>query len=83
MSFYEKTGKLKAVTFSYECTTTPITEGLPTGVASCAHLEIDASLLNPKAFTAVQTLLYGSDQTGPTGVPTPEAIITAAKTPAQ
>lgn len=73
----------EAVTFSYECTTTPITEGLPIGVASCAHLEIDASLLNPKAFTAVQTLLYGSDQTGPTGVPTPEAIITAAKTPAQ
>ena len=73
----------EAMTLSWECTTSPISAGLPEGVKEVAHVEIDASALTTNQETALLKLLYGDQASGstdyaaPTGVPTPLAIATA------
>ena len=50
----------EAVTFSWEFTTTPVNV---TGFKPTAHIEIDSTKIDKDKLTALEAVLYGSDET--------------------
>lgn len=60
-----------AITFSWECDTTPVTV---TGYKPTAHMEINSLEVDAAKLTAIENLLYGSDTTE-AHLPTPDEII--------
>lgn len=67
----------EGVTFSWECTTTPVAV---TGFKPAAHFEFDSRTLPEAAMTAIEKLLYGDDSSGTATLPTVTALLEAAKT---
>lgn len=60
-----------AITFSWECTTSPVSV---TGHRPTSHMEIDCSKLKPATVKAIQDKLYGTEAAEAT-LPTPDELI--------
>ena len=60
-----------AITFSWECTTSPVNV---TGHRPTSHMEIDCSKLKDKNVKAIQDKLWG-DETNEAALPTPDELI--------
>lgn len=70
----------EAITFSWECNTTPI--DMPGNLKKAAKITIDTSKLNSTAqtnLTALKNALYGTENTAPY-LPTPQQIISLLTT---
>ena len=63
----------EAITFSWEVTTTPVAV---TGYKPTSYLEFDSTKLTEAQMTAVEALLYGSDDKE-ASLPLPDALIAA------
>ncbi len=61
-----------AITFSWECTTTPVNVG--DGFKPCATIEIDSTKATAEKLAALEEVLYGGDNAEPK-LPTPAEII--------
>lgn len=61
-----------AITFSWECDTTPVavTDHDPT-----AHIEIDSTVADSAKLTELEKALYGDDSAGTAKLPTPDEVI--------
>ena len=62
-----------AITFSFECTTTPVDVH---GLKPTAHIILDSRLLGENRMAAAEALLYGDTNSNPT-LPLPDALATA------
>ena len=60
-----------AITFSWECTTSPVEV---TGHRPTAHMEIDCTKLKPATVKAIQDKLWGTESAEPT-LPSPDELI--------
>lgn len=60
-----------AITFSWEFTTTPVNV---TGFKPTAIITIDSTVIAPAKLTAIEDMLYGTDNAEPT-LPSPDKII--------
>lgn len=60
-----------AITFSWECTTSPVNV---TGYRPTSHMEIDCSKLKPTIVKAIQDKLWGTESAEAT-LPTPDDLI--------
>lgn len=60
-----------AITFSWECTTSPVNV---TGHRPTSHMEIDCSKLKPATVKAVQDKLWGTE-TAEATLPSPDELI--------
>lgn len=67
-----------AVEFSWDYSSTPVPVTGVTGVKQTSTLEFDSLLLGAAKMTALEALLYGSENKEPT-LPSPSEIITALK----
>ena len=65
----------EAITMSWEFTTTPVSAK---GFRPTAHLEIDSTKANAEKLTALEAILYGSDETE-ARLPLPDEIATLMK----
>ena len=61
----------EAITFSWECETTPVSV---TGHEPTAHIEIDSTVANPTKLQELEKKLYG-DTTNEAKLPTPDEVI--------
>lgn len=66
-----------AITFSWELSTTPVPVSEP-GLKPVAHIEIDSTKVDPAKLTALEDLLYGTENAEST-LPTPDAVIAMFK----
>lgn len=66
-----------AITFSWEVTTTPVNV---TGFKPTSQITIDSTKVTPEKMTAIETLLYGSEQKEPS-LPLPDELAAALSTP--
>ncbi len=62
----------EAITFSWECTTTPVTV---TGFKPTAHLEINSKKVDAEKLAALEAVLYGSESEE-ARLPLPDEIVT-------
>lgn len=62
----------EAITFSWECTTSPVAAGA--GLKPTALITIDSTLVDPTQLAALETLLYGAD-TEPAKLPLPSEVL--------
>lgn len=65
-----------AITFSWECTTTPVAV---TGFKPVSTMVIDSTKVAKKALEALETILFGDTTTDPK-LPTPDEVIDMLKT---
>lgn len=62
----------EAITFSWEISTTPVAVG--EGFKPTAHIEIDSTKVDADKLTALEAILYGSDESDPR-LPLPSEIL--------
>ena len=63
----------EAITFSYEVTTTPVNV---TGMKPTACITIDSTTADPTCLAALETKLYGDDDSGTPTLPLPDEVKT-------
>lgn len=63
----------EAVTFSWECSTTPVNV---TGHSPTAHLTVDTTIAAADKVTKLETMLYGDASSGTPKLPTPDEVYT-------
>lgn len=63
----------EAVTFSWECSTTPVNVN---GHSPTSHLVVDTTVAAPDKVTELEKKLYGDDSAGTASLPTPDAVYT-------
>ena len=67
----------EAQTFSYEISTTPLTDNLPSGITDIAHIEIDCSEIATNKFNALNEHIFGNGSGGSNPImPTPAQLVT-------
>lgn len=66
-----------AITFSWEVTTTPVNV---TGFKPTSQITIDSTKITPEKMTAIETLLYGSEQKEPS-LPLPDELAAVLSAP--
>ncbi len=68
----------EAITFSWECNTTPVPV---TGFKPTAEVVVNSTLVDPEKLTALETILYGTGDTD-ARLPLPDEVISILKTTA-
>lgn len=63
----------EAVTFSWECSTTPVNVK---GHSPTSHLTVDTTIAAQDKVTKLETMLYGDDSSGTPKLPTPDEVYT-------